>query len=285
MEPGEAMRRARLVKMPASVSAALAALAEGGAIPLAGATWVMRAPLRDEPLPDAYVALRDVAELRAVEVGEREISIGAAVTHAELVAAVGPLPGCAGLAQAAAQAANPAIRRVATVGGNLCAAGFMASDLTPALIAAGAEVEIGGEGRRPIEDFLAERASLPPGWLLTRLFLPRSARLSAHARLPLRKAGDYPVAIVSVSLERTAAGLAKSARVAVGSVEPAARRWPALEQALEGRALDPEAAAERARERTGDFTGRDGVEAPGWYRTQVLPSLVRSAFQSLQAQV
>jgi len=80
-------------------------------------------------------------------------------------------------------------------------------------------------------------------------------------------------------------GRRRSARIAFGSVEPVARRWPALEQALEGCPIDPGAAAGLARERTGDFAGHDGVEAPGWYRTQVLPSLVRSAFQSLQAQV
>jgi carbon-monoxide dehydrogenase medium subunit len=272
------MHGARFVFTPRSVPEALAALTESGGVPLAGATWVMRAPVRGETLAGAYVALRDVADLRTVEVGEQEISIGAAVTHAELAAALRGVPGCAGLTRAAAEAANPAVRRVATVGGNLCALGFMASDLAPALIAAGAEVE-GGDGRQAIEVFLAKRASLPAGWLLTRIFAPRSARLSAHARLPLRKAGDYPVAIVSVSLERTNEGRVKNARVAVGSVEPVARRWRALELALEERAIDPDAAAVLARERIGDFDGRDSVEAPGWYRTQVLPSLARTAFQ------
>ena len=89
------------------------------------------------------------------------------------------------------------------------------------------------------------------------------------------------MAIVSVS---RAPGAVGALRIAVGSVERVARRWSALEQALEGRPLDPGAAAEAARERIGDFEGREGVEAPGWYRTQVLPSLVRAAFQSLDDQ-
>ena len=280
------MPGARHVLRPGSIAEAVAAMAQNEAVPLAGATWVMRAALRGETLAGAYVALRGVPDLRKVEVRENEVSIGAAITHAELAASLQGVRGCAGLAQAAAQAANPAVRRVATVGGNLCSVAFAASDLAPALVAAGAEVEIEdsrGAARWPVEAFLAERAALPPGWLLTRVFAPRAARLSAHARLPLRKAGDYPVAIVSVSLERMEDGRARSARVAVGSVEPVARRWPALEQALEGCSIDPGAAADRARERTGDFAGRDGVEAPGWYRTQILPSLLRSAFQSLQA--
>jgi aerobic carbon-monoxide dehydrogenase medium subunit len=278
----------RNVLRPGSIAEAVTAISQDEAVPLAGATWVMRAALRGETLAGAYVALRDIPELRQVEVRENEISIGAAITHAELAASLQRVRGCAGLVQAAAQAANPAIRRVATVGGNLCSIAFAASDLVPALVAAGAEVEVQdarGAARRPVEAFLAERAALPPGWLLTRVLARYAARLSAHARLPLRKAGDYPVAIVSVSLERTEDGCARSARVAVGSVEPVARRWPALEQALDGCPIDPGVAADLARERTGDFAGRDGVEAPGWYRTQVLPSLVRSAFESLQAQV
>ena len=36
-------------------------------------------------------------------------------------------------------------------------------------------------------------------------------------------------------------------------------------------------AAAIARELAADFTGRDSVDVPGWYRTTVLPSLVRRA--------
>jgi carbon-monoxide dehydrogenase medium subunit len=190
------------------------------------------------------------------------------------------------LVQAAGRAANPAIREVATIGGNLCASSFAASDLAPALLALDAQVEMvraSGAERQPIEAFLATRANLPPGWLLSRVIVPRAGRVSAHARLPLRRAGDYPVAIVSASLERQSDGAVASARIAVGSVEAVARRWFALERTLAGRPLDPEAAAEAARERIGGFQGRDGVEAPGWYRTQVLPNLVRAALSGVRA--
>jgi carbon-monoxide dehydrogenase medium subunit len=274
------------VHTPTSIEEAVAALGNGGAVAFAGATWLLRARLRGEALAGGFVALRDIAELGALEIGRDEICIGAAVTHAKLAEALRGLPEFAGLVRAAAEAANPAVRRAATLGGNLCAVGFAASDLTPALLAASAEVEIcsaGGARRLSLEAFLAERARLPPGWLLTRIYAPRADRLTAHARLPLRKAGDYPVAIVSASLARSADGRVASARIAVGSVEPTARRWLALERALIGRQAEADEAAELARPLTDEFTGRDGIEAPGWYRTQVLPSLVRTAFHSLQA--
>jgi carbon-monoxide dehydrogenase medium subunit len=41
--------------------------------------------------------------------------------------------------------------------------------------------------------------------------------------------------------------------------------------------LDPARAAETAAELADEFTGRDSVELPAWYRVSVLPSLVRRA--------
>ena len=88
---------------------------------------------------------------------------------------------------------------------------------------------------------------------------------------------DYPVAIVSIAATVGADGLVSSARVAVGSVEPVARRWQRLEAALIGRPLDPAQAAEAATGLADEFTARDSVELPAWYRVSVLPSLVRRA--------
>jgi aerobic carbon-monoxide dehydrogenase medium subunit len=272
-----------------SLSDALAALADRGrsGAPLAGATWIMRAPLREERQELSYVALSKIGELRQVDILDSEIRIGACVTHAELAHSLAPLPECGALAQAAARSANPAIRGVATIGGNLCTPAFAAADLVPALICLEAEVEIAAPRtceRMSLEHFLALRANLEPGRFVRQVIVPRNARRSAHLRLPLRKAGDYPVAIVSVAVAFAADGLVGSAKVAVGSVEPVARRWTRLEEDLIGRPLDSAWAADRAARYCADFRGRDGVEAPGWYRVKVLPSLVRRAVEAIREQ-
>jgi carbon-monoxide dehydrogenase medium subunit len=277
-----------------SLSDALAALADRGrsGAPLAGATWIMRAPLRQERQdwsPDvSYVAISKIEELRRVEILDSEISIGCCVTHAELALCLLPLPDCRALAQAAARSANPAIRGVATVGGNLCASPFAAADLIPALICLEAEIELAtpkGSERVSIERFLELRSHLEPGRLVRRVLVPRNAcRRSAHLRLPLRKAGDYPVAIVSIATALGRDGVVESARVAVGSVEPAARRWERLEADLIGRSLDSGWAAGKAESYCEDFRGRDGVDAPGWYRLKVLPNLVRRAVDAIREQ-
>src|SRR5690349_21294617 len=100
-----------------SIADALAAIGEEGRVPLAGGTWLMRARIRREPAPNRVVALSRVAALRELSATATEIRLGAAVTHAEMAAFLAPLAGFIGLVTAAAQAANPAIRNVATLGG------------------------------------------------------------------------------------------------------------------------------------------------------------------------
>ncbi len=268
----------RIFESAATVAEAVAARASGAAV-LAGGTWTMRDPRRGVTLPERIVALSKIAELQSIEVFDDRISIGASVTHSLLAGAVSEIVGLEGLAAAATGAANPAIRRVATVGGNLCATEFAAADLVPALLALDAEVELAlADGPRllPLSEFLKARAALLKTALLTRVIVRRDVIASAHIRLPLRKAGDYPVAIVSVA--RSSDG---TVRVAVGSVEPVARRWTALEAALGGKVATAEEAQALA-EKTNDFIGRDGIETEGWYRREVLPALVRRAFAALR---
>lgn len=270
---------------------ALAALAERGSegAPLAGGTWVMRGPLRGEQHRPAYVCIARLDALRAIEIDERALRVGACATHTELAAFLPPYPEFSALAQAAANAANPAVRNMATIGGNLCAADFAAADLVPALLCLEAEVELRSHGREPqrmsLSDLLAARKSLDPGTLLTHIIVRRQRRLSAHVRLPLRKAGDYPVAIVSVSCAVAENRTLSDPRIAIGSVEPTARLWRGLQEKLQGMPLDPAAAATAATETIGELHGRDGVEAPGWYRLRVLPALVRRAVEEIRLRV
>ncbi|MGB3833112.1 MAG: FAD binding domain-containing protein [Mesorhizobium sp.] len=268
--------------MAGTVADALAALADRGSegAPFAGGTWIMRAPIRREPQASFYVSVGRIQELNAIEVAEDRIRIGACVTHSRLVAQLAGVRSCSGLVTAAGSAANPAIRGMATIGGNLATWDFPAADLPPALLCLDAEVELdaaGGGGRLPVERFLSTHRNLEPGTLVTGLVIPRRPVLTGHARLPLRKAGDYPVAIVSLAATLGQNGLVEDIRVAIGSVEPTARRWPRLENRLTGHPLDPEKARELAEAELDAFTGRDGVEAPAWYRVQVLPALVRRA--------
>ncbi|MDI6024795.1 FAD binding domain-containing protein [Corticibacterium sp. UT-5YL-CI-8] len=255
-----------------------------GAVVLAGGTWLMRDPLRGVELPEAVVTLHRIPFLSEVIIDADHMVIGAGVTHEALGKALRGIAGFEALVGAAEGAANPGIRRVATIGGNLCSIDFAEADLAPALLACGAAVELettSGAKRIDIADFLNDRRALLEQAILTKILLRRDLIASAHIRLPLRKAGDYPVAIVSMALDAD-----KCCRIAVGSVEPVARRWTALEQAFAGEPggfpRDAERAAALAAEHN-DFQGRDGTEAEGWYRLQVLPVLVKRGVAALRA--
>ncbi|WP_426434689.1 FAD binding domain-containing protein [Bradyrhizobium genosp. P] len=279
-------RDAGSIYVAPTLPAALDALNDYGpaGAPFAGGTWIMRSPIRHEPLKPHYVAIGKIPELSAIRIDAAAIEIGAAVTHTALAAALTGLPEFGVLAAAAGRSANPAIRGMATVGGNLAASDFAAADCVPALLCLDATVEIASRDnsdRISLVDFLKVRSTLPPGRLVTRIIVPRTERKTAHARLPLRKSGDYPVAIVSLSVNVDPAGRVQAIRIAVGSVEPVARRWGRLEAALLGCILDPQQAAdmtaELAADLAGEFTGRDSIEVPAWYRVSVLPNLMRRA--------
>ncbi len=268
--------------MAGSLGEALAALADRGAegAAFAGGTSIMRLPIWHAPQAPFYVGLGRIPELNAIDATDDRIHIGACVTHNQLTARLAGIQPCSGLITAAGSAATPAIRGMATVGGNLCSWHFSAADLPPPLLCLDAEVELRrtvGVERISVERFLATRQYLEPGTLLTAVIIPRRPFLTGNARLLLRTAGDNPVATVSLAAMLGRNGLVEDIRIAVGSVERSARRWPELESRLKGRPLDPEKLRETAEAELGAFTGRDGIDAPGWYRVQVLPALVRRA--------
>lgn len=270
------------MSFPHTVAEALKELADVQTIAVAGATWVLRAPLRHEPLAARFVALNKVNALDRFDVAPNAIGIGSMVTHERLARSLPTAMCLQALRNAAVRAANPGVRRVATIGGNISAHDFPASDLAAALISLEATVQIAqssGERVMPVTEFLAQRKALQRPWLVTAIIVPMDpARASAHERLPMRRAGDYPSAILSAS-----ACPQGQWRIAVSAVEDQPKRWHALETVLQG--VNPSQAEEAARDLAYTFSGRDTPGMPGWYRTSVLPVLMRRAAATIEAQL
>lgn len=134
-----------------------------GALPVAGATWIMRAPTRGEKITDIFVDLSSIPRMHDIDVGEERVSIGAMATQDAIAVALAGHSDLAALTVATGYTANPAIRRAATIGGNIATVDFAASDIVPALLALEAEVEIiAPDGRNMLSmvDFLAKRKIL-----------------------------------------------------------------------------------------------------------------------------
>jgi len=229
--------------------------------------------MREQDRRQHYISLRRIDALRAVERTETEFRIGALATHAEigeLAADHGPL---GALAEAARRSAFPAVRNVATLAGNV-AAPFPAADLLPPLLAADATLTLAGE-RHDIELAPWVRGERPANALIVAARIPTPpGRRSWFERLTVRGGAEYSLVSVAVSVDLAPEGTVTAARVAVGAVQEAATRVPAAEHELTGRALDRAAGEAAGRAAAAALTARDGLDAPGWYRLEVLPALL-----------
>lgn len=265
------------VHRPASTAEALTLLAEPDTEVLAGGTWAMRS---DGVPTGGYVAVAHLEELRRITYGDDALTVGSAVTHASLCRTELPVAAAA-LAQAAAASAFPAIRTVATVGGNVAARSFAEADLVPALIALDAIATIvsaDGEHREPVarlrEDGCAQ------GELIARFTIPAPAgRRSAFERLTIRGAAEYAIVSVAVSVD-LAGSTVTGARVAIGAAEAQPRLCERAAEALLGGTLDERAPAAMTT-LVAELSPRTDHAAPGWYRGEVSGHLLRRALLQL----
>ncbi|MGI9101350.1 MAG: FAD binding domain-containing protein [Terriglobales bacterium] len=136
-------------------------------------------------------------------------------------------------------------------GGTKCWAAFSA-DTPPALLCLEAEIEIAGpKGTRrvPLAEFYTNvgdaRMKLDKNELLTRVLLPaRTAGWrGVYRKLRIRGSIDYPLAGVAVALKRSN-GRLEDARVAITAVNPAPQLLRHAAEALKGRKVGEELAAE-----------------------------------------
>lgn len=123
------------------------------------------------PPPDRFLPALRIPELTEIERHERYIDIGAAVTLDRLVS-LGKTNIPEILYEAAVSVGTSAVRNIATIGGNVCSSGTCAGTLTAPLLALEARLEL----RRGTETRLIEFPqfkSVPEGWILTRIRVPR----------------------------------------------------------------------------------------------------------------
>jgi 4-hydroxybenzoyl-CoA reductase subunit beta len=230
---------------PATLAEASALLA-GGARAIAGGTDLLPNLRRGIERPQCLVDLGCLAGLDAIEEHDGALVVGAGVTLAHLADDARVARHLAALAEAARAVAGPGHRTAATLGGNLCQdtrcvyynqsewwrgsngwclkrggdtchvapqgkrchAAF-SGDLAPALLAAGAEVEVATTGdvrRMPLADLYrddgAAHLTLAPGEFVARVHLVAKGpdQRSAYRKARARGSMDFPLAGVAVVL-------------------------------------------------------------------------------------
>ena len=148
--------------------------------------------------------------------------------------------------------ADPVVRNLATIGGNLAHAD-PANDHPAAMLAAGAEIVAagrGGERRLPIESFFTGpfATALKADEILTEIRVPVPTARSAGAYLKVeRKVGDFATAAVAVQITLAANDLCSRIGIGLTNVGLTPIKAGKAEGALRGQRLDDKAIKEAAR--------------------------------------
>ncbi len=154
--------------------------------------------------------------------------------------------------ETAVMIADPQVRNMATIGGNLAHAD-PGNDHPATMLALGARVKATGpNGERiiPIEDFFVDFfvTALEPDEILTEIQVPTPPPGSGGAYLKLeRKVGDYAIAGVAAQVTLDQQGVCQYAGIGLTNVSPLPVKAKQAEARLLGAFLDENAIGEAAR--------------------------------------
>jgi aerobic carbon-monoxide dehydrogenase medium subunit len=170
----------------------------------------------------------------------------AEIEASELVRTKYPL-----LLDTASVIADPQVRNLATVGGNL-AHGDPANDHPATMLALGAQIiATGAKGARTIaiDDFFKSlfETDLKHDEILTEIRIPSPPPRSGGAYFKLeRKVGDFATAAVAVQLTLDDKGVVQKVGIGLTNVGPTPLRAKSAEDALRGKKLDAATIAQAA---------------------------------------
>lgn len=274
--------RAFELLQPKNLADALDALAQNddAVRPLAGGTDMIVDVRAKRAQPDVLVALQNVLELRGVTRENGALKIGAGTTIAEFL----KNPAFAehdALRQAAFWFANPMIRNVATVAGNIASAS-PAGDMLPPLLALDAQVElVSKSGSRQIamrEFFLGPRKTARRAdELIASIRLPENSyhnSASAFYKLGLRQADAISLVSVAVWLQRDGDRV-RDVRIALGAVAPRPLRAERAEEILRGQPMNEPTLKQAARRAVEECSPIDDLRARAAYRRRMIEVYVK----------
>lgn len=243
-------------------------LAGNGASLLAGGQSLVPAMKHDLAAPTSLVSLRDLAELRGIEVGSDGVTVGAMTTHAEVATSAEVRSAIPALSELAADIGDPQVRNRGTIGGSVAHAD-PAADYPAALVGLGATL-LTDRREIPADDFFTGMFStaLEPGEIIkaVRFPVPDCAGYAKFAS----PASKY--ALVGVMVSKGPGGV----RVAVTGAGGSVFRQADMEAALAG---DFSAAAIEGVVQSSEGLASD-LEASAEYRAHLVGVMARRAVES-----
>lgn len=241
---------------------------------LGGGTLVMRAVNDGDQSFDTIVRANDPA-FRTIQSHGDRITIGAGATMADIL----KNRDLAFLAPAARAVGGPAIRNMASVGGNLFARSPY-GDFATALLVLDAEVNMvsassGASGSGPsgtgLQDFLAGRDREPRA-LVASVTITRPRDQNAFRFVKVSRVKPKGVSVLSIAANlQQSGGKISNAMVAYGAMGPIPVRALAVERALQGATLNETGIAAALAAATDGINPQTDPVASEWYRRAVAP--------------
>jgi CO/xanthine dehydrogenase FAD-binding subunit len=238
------------------------ALEDAGTRYVGGGTLVVRATNEGDVSLSTYVRSTDPV-LSAIEVEGGRATIGASAT----MSAIAHHAGLSAIAKSAKAVGGPAIRNMATVGGNLFAPAPY-GDFAVALLALDATIHTTA-GDLGIEEFLANRDSSHPVVAAVSFAVPPAEKFRFVKVSRVKPKGVSVLTIAAVI--NADAGKVKSARITLGCMADRPIRAKAAEKALAGATLTEEGVAKAVAAVGEGVQPITDAIASAWYRVEVLP--------------
>ena len=186
------------------------------------------------------------------------------------------------LFEPAAVIADPQVRNMATVAGNL-AHGDPANDHPATMLALGAQVvatSAAGERMIPIEEFFLSllTTALKPGEILTEIRIPIPPQGSGGAYFKLeRKVGDFATAAVAVQLTVDDKGACQKVGIGLTNVGMTPVKAAKAEAFLRGKKLDDAAIRQAAQLAADEADPTSDLRGPAEYKKGLVKELTQRA--------
>ncbi len=232
--------------------------------------------------PDALISLRRISALKGLG-NEDGLSMGSMTLFRDIERDPAIARDYPALGEAASVLANPQVRNVATIGGNLCNAAPSA-DAAPPLMVLEATLTIegpGGQREVSIEDFFRGpgETCLEHTEVVTRITIPKKRKGTGMAFLKIgRVAQDIAIANAA-ALIVVENGVCRKCRLSAGAVAPVPLRLKRIEGIVEGRKIEPDLLDRVAEMVQEDVSPITDVRSTAQYRKTVSGILVKRAIK------
>jgi aerobic carbon-monoxide dehydrogenase medium subunit len=232
--------------------------------------------------PEYLIDINQIAGLQYIKEENGYLKIGGLTREADLetsdlIRSKYPI-----ILDTASQIADPQVRNMATVGGNL-AHGDPANDHPATMLALGAEIiAVGPRGERniPVKDFFLSvfTTALQHGEILTeiRIPIPRSSSGGAYFKLE-RKVGDFATVGVAAHVTVDAAGICQEAGIGLTNVGATPLKANRAEDFLRGKRLDESNIKQTAQLAAEAAQPSSDLRGPAEYKVSMVKELTKRA--------